>query len=187
MPMLPIMRGRNLDDLKNSTDAATKKPRNTSNKVALQAEINKYEAAETKAAAAVENHTTKANKAQVELNNLNGQLDSNKKYLNEAKNSTDGARSPLTNLARKPKKPLTSRRNLARNPPRRLTGLHPLLAAAGVVATLKEIADALIACVEASIDFESAMAGVAKTTNLSQDELARNGRIHQGINLDLFP
>ncbi|MEG1061903.1 MAG: phage tail tape measure protein [Oscillospiraceae bacterium] len=40
---------------------------------------------------------------------------------------------------------------------------------------LKNAADAMEACVTASIEFESAMAGVAKTTDLTQDELAAMG------------
>ncbi|MDR3277424.1 MAG: phage tail tape measure protein [Oscillospiraceae bacterium] len=41
--------------------------------------------------------------------------------------------------------------------------------------TLKEIAEAMTACVDASIEFESAMTGVAKTTDLSGDALAQMG------------
>ena len=58
---------KKLDELQKTTDSATKETEEYAKQVAvIQAEINKYEAAETKAAAAVENHTTKSNKAQVE-------------------------------------------------------------------------------------------------------------------------
>lgn len=167
---------KRLEELKNTTDAATKKTEEYFKQVAvLQAEINKYEAAEQKAAAAVENHTTKANKAQVELNNLNGQLDSNKKYLNEAKTSADGCAKSIDALGKETQESAKQSEEFGEKSTEAIDGLASALAAAGVVASLKEIADALKACVEASIDFESAMAGVAKTTNLSQDELARMG------------
>ena len=45
------------------------------------------------------------------------------------------------------------------------------LAAAGIVAALKEIAEYFFICTEASMEFESAMTGVAKTTDLSDEEL----------------
>ena len=46
------------------------------------------------------------------------------------------------------------------------------LAAAGIGAALKEIAGFFVDCAEASIDFESAMTGVAKTTDLTDEELS---------------
>lgn len=49
--------------------------------------------------------------------------------------------------------------------------LRDALASAGVVAALKQTAEAMEACVNSSIEFESAMAGVSKTTDLTQAEL----------------
>ena len=46
------------------------------------------------------------------------------------------------------------------------------LAAAGIGAALKEIAEFFADCAEASIDFESAMTGVAKTTDFTDEELS---------------
>lgn len=47
-----------------------------------------------------------------------------------------------------------------------------VLAAAGISAALKEIKEGFDECVQASMDFESAMTGVAKTTDLTDEELA---------------
>lgn len=47
-----------------------------------------------------------------------------------------------------------------------------VLAAAGISAALKEIKEGFDECVQASMDFESAITGVAKTTNLTDEELA---------------
>lgn len=47
-----------------------------------------------------------------------------------------------------------------------------VLAAAGISAALKEIKEGFDECVQASMDFESAIAGVAKTTDLTDGELA---------------
>lgn len=47
-----------------------------------------------------------------------------------------------------------------------------VLAAAGISAALKEIKEGFDECVQASMDFESALTGVAKTTDLTDEELA---------------
>ena len=47
-----------------------------------------------------------------------------------------------------------------------------VLAAAGISAALKEIKECFDECVQASMDFESAITGVAKTTDLTDEELA---------------
>ncbi len=47
-----------------------------------------------------------------------------------------------------------------------------VLAAAGISALLKEIKQGFDECAQASMDFESAMTGVAKTTDLTDEELA---------------
>lgn len=46
------------------------------------------------------------------------------------------------------------------------------VAAAGVAAALKEIAEMYSECIDASMEFESAMTGVSKTTDMSDGELA---------------
>ena len=47
-----------------------------------------------------------------------------------------------------------------------------VLAAAGISTALKEIKEGFDECVQASMDFESAITGVAKTTDLTDEELA---------------
>ncbi|MCI6936953.1 MAG: phage tail tape measure protein [Clostridiales bacterium] len=47
-----------------------------------------------------------------------------------------------------------------------------VLAAAGISAALKEIKEGFDECVQASMDFESAITGVAKTTDLTDEELS---------------
>lgn len=50
--------------------------------------------------------------------------------------------------------------------------LSAALASAGIAAGLDKIREAIEACIASSRDFESAMAGVAKTTDMSDGELA---------------
>lgn len=50
--------------------------------------------------------------------------------------------------------------------------VHEAIVAAGIAAALKEIYEYFASCAQASMDFESAITGVAKTTDLTDEELA---------------
>ena len=53
-----------------------------------------------------------------------------------------------------------------------LSQIHDALAAAGIAAAIKEIYQYFMGCAQASMEFESAITGVAKTTDLTDEELA---------------
>lgn len=53
-----------------------------------------------------------------------------------------------------------------------VNNLQSILVATGIVAGVKQLADGLKASAEAAIEFESAMAGVSKTSDMSNEELA---------------
>lgn len=50
--------------------------------------------------------------------------------------------------------------------------VHQALVAAGIAKALKEIYDAYMACLDASVEFESVMTGVSKTTDMTDAELS---------------
>ena len=50
--------------------------------------------------------------------------------------------------------------------------VHEAIVAAGIATALKEVYEYFADCAKASMDFESAMTGVAKTTDLTDDELS---------------
>lgn len=50
--------------------------------------------------------------------------------------------------------------------------VHEAIVAAGIATALKEVYEYFADCAQASMDFESAMTGVAKTTDFTDDELA---------------
>lgn len=50
--------------------------------------------------------------------------------------------------------------------------VHEAIVAAGIAVALKEIYEYFASCAQASMDFESAITGVAKTTDLTDEELA---------------
>ena len=165
-----------LDNLQKTTDDATKETEEYRAEVErIQAEINKYENSEALAAKAVEEHTQKTNRVQIEINGYNEKLADNEKYLDEAKKSTDGTAKSIDEFGKKTKKAGDEAEEFGEKSSEAIDALASALAAAGVVAAIKEIADALKESVDASIEFESAMAGVAKTTDLTEAELAAMG------------
>jgi TP901 family phage tail tape measure protein len=175
-----------LDNLKKTTDDATKETEEYAKQVAvIQAEINKYEKAEASAAVAVENHTQKANRAQTQINDLNGTLADNEKHLDEARRSTDGTAKSIDEFGKKTKEAGKEAEEFGEKSSEAVDALASALAAAGVVASIKAIADALKESVDASIEFESAMAGVAKTTDLTSDELAAMGEQIKDLTLTI--
>lgn len=94
--------------------------------------------------------TGRLTNAQTALNNTNAELENNERALEESTNAT-------------------------RNNAEAVNALAAALIASGLKKAIHEIAEALTECVDASVEFESAMAGVAKTTDLSADELATMG------------
>lgn len=100
------------------------------------------------------------NRAQTELINLNGALSENARFLQEARDSATGTAKSIDEFG-------FSTQNAGSS----VGALSAALQAAGVVATLKEIADAIHACVDASMEFETAMANFNKVAKLSDSEL----------------
>lgn len=103
---------------------------------------------------------TQLNHAEIQLNDLDAEIKLNNEYLDEAKSSSDGCATSIDRFGDRVKAAAEKSNDL-----------RDALAAAGVIAGLKKTADALTSCCSSSIEFESAMAGVAKTTDLTQEEL----------------
>lgn len=100
------------------------------------------------------------NYAQIKLNDLDAEIKLNNEYLEEAKHSSDHCATSIDRFG-----------DRVKDAANKSNDLRDALAAAGVIVALKKTADALSDCCKSSIEFESAMAGVAKTTDLSQEEL----------------
>lgn len=150
-----------LEKLKNTEGDTTEQQ----NKLTVETEKLKGELAENEARLSAaekgaNNWQTSLNKAQVELNKTNGELKQNDKYLDEARKSTDKTAKSIDEFGNKTDKSVNS-----------LDALSSALVSAGVVRGLKEMADAFMACVDASVAYESALTGVEKTTNLTDKEL----------------
>ncbi|MEA5048400.1 MAG: phage tail tape measure protein [Eubacteriales bacterium] len=141
-----------LEQLQSTTDDAGKETDEYRQKVAaIQAEINRYEAAEQKAKTAVEAHTTETNNAQAKQNQYQGEL-------NETKEALRGLGSASQEQGVKSEGMFASWAKGA-------------LTLTAVIAVLRKLAKGLKACVEASIEYEDAFAGVEKTVDASTAQL----------------
>ena len=177
---------KQLSELAENTDDATKETEEYKNKVkAIEAEIAKYEKAEQQAAAAVDNHTVKMNGAQRKINDLNGELVKNEKHLDEAKNSADGCATSIDATGKEMKETGEAAREMGEKSKAGVDALATALATAGVAASIKAIKEELENCMGASVDFESAMTGVAKTTDLTEQELTAMGEAIKQMALDI--
>jgi TP901 family phage tail tape measure protein len=130
----------------------------------LNRKMEELDAGYAAASKGVTKWQTDINRTQTELYKLDRELDNNKKYLEEAENSADGAAKSIDKFG-----------NSTDKAAQQISGLAMALLAAGVKKSFEEIVQAMKACVDASIEFESAMAGVAKTTGLEGSGLAAMG------------
>lgn len=175
-----------LDALNATTDDATKQTQEYKDKVAeLEKEYAKNVSATEKAASSADRHATNANKVQTSINQLNGELAKNDKYLDEAKASADGCAKSIDEMGKEVKQTADETKELGDKGKQGINAIAAALAAAGVARTFEEIAKALESCIAASTKFESAMAGVAKTTNLSGPQLDAMGESIKAMSLTI--
>lgn len=151
-----------LEALKTSTgDTSEEQAKLTAENKALEEQLTKCDASLTATEKGVNAWQTQLNNAEVQLNDLDAQLKLNDQYMDEAKASTDGCATSIDRFGERTKESAD-----------KANELRDALAAVGVIAALKKTAEALASCVSASTEFESGMAGVAKTTDLTESELA---------------
>lgn len=141
------------------------------------AELKEAEEKQKSASEAVEDWTAKENTAEKNLHNTNTELINTKKYLKEAEESTDGYATSIDAEGKKIKKTASNQDELNKkyeNTSEALDALVGALAASGIKEKYEEIKDAIVACVDAAANFETAMAKVgtiADTESVSLGEL----------------
>lgn len=154
-----------LDALNDEQDEGVKSTQEYKDAVAAaQGDIAKYSQLEKDAEGAVQKHAARAADAETKIHNLTGKLKENSAALDEEKGKAEAAADGLD-----------KGKQSAENMSDAIDALTAVLVAGGVKGAIDSIKAALQECVQASIQFESAMAGVAKTTNLSDAELADMG------------
>lgn len=140
-----------LDALKSSSeDTSAEQKRLTEENQKLNKELEENEAYLKAAKRAVTNWNTDLNKAKTAVNQTEAAIRQNSDALEQNRNKAKENSDAINTLA-------------------------AAMVSSGLKAGIEEIADALRDCVSASVEFESAMAGIAKTTDLSDDELTQMG------------
>lgn len=136
----------------------------------LNSELQKNEGYLEAAGRGVANWKDKLNHAEIKLNDLDAEIKLNDQYMQEARESSDGCATSIDRFGER-----------VQSSTKDAEALTNALMAAGVVAALKATADALMACVDTSVEFESAMAGVSKTTDMADEELDAMGNAIQDL------
>lgn len=157
-------------------DTAQAEAKLTAEIKALKEELALAEANEQRAAASEQKHATAIYDTEAKLANYNRELQRTSGYLKEAEGSTDGTAKSIDFLGRELKQTGGEAGGVVDIFGALKDKFGGLATGAGVAVALKAIASALKDCFNAAMQFESAMAGVAKTTNLSGDELEKMGR-----------
>lgn len=165
-----------LNQLVRDTDDITAETKEYQQKVSeLSAKLKDYEDATRKSANAAQEHATKANQAEAQLNELNRELSQNDKYLDEARNSADQCAKSIDAYGKEAKDAAEDTDKLDKSSRGWVETMKGVLSADMIKNGLQHIWEGLKACVDASVEFESAMAGVQKTTGMSDTEVAAMG------------
>ena len=140
-------------------------------------ELSKHLGAQVEGAARAANtiadYKKKLNYAEADLIKLSRAVDDNNKYLSETGGAAGGAATSIDGYGKAVKEAADKSEELGEKGASGVNALAAALAAAGVAKSVKEIADALRDCVDASIEFESAMTGVYKTVEGTDAQLAK--------------
>lgn len=151
-----------LDRLKNSTGDTAEEQEKLQNEITeLSAALEASEAKEQAAARGVSEWQRQLNYAESDLNDLGTEVQRNNQYMQEAEHSFRNTASSIDEFGNQTKGTVNAIDTLASS-----------LAAAGVAGGLRTIAEGLKSCVAASVEFESAITGVFKTVDGTDEQLS---------------
>ncbi len=161
---------------------------NTEIQEKLNAEIRKYQEQLDKAqenqeiaGKAVDDWAEKQSKAQTAVYRLNAQILQHEEYLKEAKDSADGCATSIDQYGKRVKAASDKQNELSSQLNRTndaIGNLAAALAAAGLSRGLQEIAGALMECIDAAAEFETAL---AKVSTIADTSAMSMGEIKEGI------
>lgn len=171
-----------LEELKRSTsDTTVQQQKLTAEVEKHQKALHSAQAGLTAANKAVNDWQRSNNYAQRDLNELDAEIQRNNKYLDEARQSVDGCASSIDKFGQETQDAKEGADSMEDG----IQALSAVLAAAGVSAGLNKITEALKACVDASIEFETAMAGVRRTVGGTDEELDAMARGFKDMALEI--
>ena len=158
-----------LEELKNKT-ASTAEEQEKLNKKMAAAESTLARHAENieYAARREQTYTQQLNLAEAELATLNREIDKNNTYLQEAATSADGTAHSIDKYGNEVKDAAEDTKSFANA----ADLLAQAIVASGAVEGAEKLRDAIVDTAKASIEYESAFAGVRKTVDGTAEELA---------------
>ena len=118
-----------------------------------------------KTSASLEKQTAK-------LNELSGALEEAGFNIDDLSHSSEQLAGKIDTLKKKQGEAADKAMTFGDKAGQAFNQVHEAIVAAGIAVALKEIYEYFASCAQASMDFESAITGVAKTTDLTDEELA---------------
>lgn len=139
-----------------------------------QQELQRAEEGQRRADESVQRWQTQVNNAEVSVSRLSDELEENERYLQEASQSNDHMAHSIDEYGHSVQEAADDTENFGERSGNAIDALAACIAASGLKDGLDKIKDALLSCIEASGQFETAVAKVgtiADTNALPLDEL----------------
>lgn len=111
-------------------------------------------------------------KQTAKLNELSGALEEAGVNTDDLSHSSEQLAGKIDTLKKKQGEAVDKAMTFGDKAGQAFNQVHEAIVAAGIAVALKEIYEYFASCAQASMDFESAITGVAKTTDLTDEELA---------------
>ncbi len=125
-----------------------------------------------KAQNATEKYSGDVAKSETELTKVNNAIKDHTKYLDEATNSTNGTATSIDKYGKEVKTASSETEEFGTTGKEAFDKLASALIAAGLIKSAKELVDIFKQAAEASIEFETAITGVYKTVEGTNEQLA---------------
>lgn len=138
-----------------------------------QQELSKAEQLQRAAERGVQNWQQSVNYAQRDLNQLSTEINNNNAALESAQQAADAASASMDEVAESAAEAADAAEDMGEDGGDAIDTMAQALTGAGVVATLDQIKDTLLACAEASSELSQAESVLTNNTNLSGNELER--------------
>lgn len=138
-----------------------------------QQELSKAEQLQRAAERGVQNWQQSVNYAQRDLNQLSIEINNNNAAMESAQQAADAASASMDEVAESAAEAADAVEDMGEDGGDAIDTMAQALTGAGVVATLDQIKDTLLACAEASSELSQAESVLTNNTNLSGNELER--------------
>ena len=138
-----------------------------------QQELSKAEQLQRAAEWGMQNWQQSVNYAQRDLNQLSAEIENNNTALESAQEAADAASASMDEVAESAAEAADAAEDMGEDSGNAVDTMAQALTGAGVVATLDQIKDMLLACAEASSELSQAESVLTNNTNLSGNELER--------------